>query len=184
MRAAVVALVLAVVALVVTAAGPVLAHSGLAAASPGPGSRVGGEITEIRLFYADIITDITGSVSLMGGDELESEFVLENTVEATIVLAEPLSEPGEYAVRHTVDSIDGDIVEAAYLFSYDPAAPPPQFVFVEETDDGGLAWWAWTILGVATAVILVLVVRLVLSIRRARAVSTAAAGAPVDSSVD
>lgn len=153
------------------AAGPALAHSGLAAASPGPGARVGGEITEIRLFYGDIITEISGSVSLFEGDEVESEFVLESTVEATIRLAEPLSEPGQYAVRHEYVSVDGHEIEAAYLFTYDPSAPPPQLTFVEEGDDEGLAWWAWTIIGVAAAVIIVLTVRLVLAIRRARAVA-------------
>lgn len=146
------------------------AHSGLSAASPGPGVVAGGEITEIQLFYGDIITEVDGTVTAPDGTVLDAEFVMESEIMARVDLGAALDQPGEYAVRHEVLSIDGDRVEAAYLFTYDPAAPPPQLEFVEESDDdGGLAWWAWVLFGVGAVVIVVLAWRLADSLRRARA---------------
>ncbi len=177
-----IALVLVVLAAVLASPAPAQAHSGLAAASPGPGAVVGGEITEIQLFYGDIITEISGSVTDPEGRELDTDFNMLNEIEVTVELAEPLSTPGEYAVRHTVLSIDGDVVEAAYLFTYEPTAPPPQFIFLPESDeesDGGRSVWFWILLGGGSAIIAVLAARLLVSIRR-RAVATAEPGATVD----
>lgn len=147
------------------------AHSGLAAASPGPGALVGGEIDEITLLYADIITSIDGSVTAPDGTVVDSTFVMDSEIEATIELSAPLDQVGEYAVRHEVLSIDGDPVAGAFLFSYDPAAPPPQIAFLPDVDDGGVAWYVWVIGGVGVVVIAVLAWRLVRSIRRQRALA-------------
>lgn len=160
-------------ALVPAAASTVLAHSGLIAASPGPGETVGGDVSTIQLFYGDIIVTFDATITRQADDELlDAEAVMTSEITGELRLAEPLAEPGEYAVRHTVLSIDDDVVEAAYLFSYDPDAPEPILVFLPEEDEGGLAWWAWTVIGVGAVVIIVLAVRLVLSIRRARATTT------------
>ncbi|WP_420452123.1 copper resistance protein CopC [Ilumatobacter sp.] len=144
---------------------PVAAHSGLAAASPGPGSVVGGEITEARLLYESIVVEARGSVSDPSGAELGSEVELVSEVEVRIVLDEALTVPGEHAVRHTVRSADGDVVEAAYLFTYEPGAPPPLLEFVD-SDDG--AWWWPTVVvaAVGVAVIGVLAARLIAATRR------------------
>lgn len=141
----------------------VSAHSGLAAASPGPGARVGGTIDEIRLFYGDLITTIDGSVTAPDGTMLDTTFVITSDIEATISLGSRLDVPGEYAVRHNVTSIDGDRVEAAYLFTYDPSAPAPQLVFSD--DEPGRSWAIWIIAAGGLAVI-VFAVRLAMSLRR------------------
>jgi len=155
------------------AASTAFAHSGLIAASPGPGETVGGDVSTIQLFYGDIIVSFDATITRQAdGELLEAEAVMTSEITGELRLAEPLSEPGEYAVRHTVLSIDDDVVEAAYLFSYEPDAPEPILVFLPDDDEGGLAWWAWTIIGVGAVVIIVLVVRLILSIRRARATAT------------
>ncbi len=152
---------------VLAPASAAVAHSGLAAASPGPGSVVGGEIDEIQLLYADIIVSIDGSVTAPDGNVVDATFVMNSDIEATVELAARLDQAGEYAVRHEVLSVDGDPVDGAFLFTFDPDAPAPQLVFVPEDD--GLAWYVWAIIGIGLVVIVVLAWRLVGSIRRQRA---------------
>ena len=147
---------------------PVAAHSGLAAASPGPGAIVGGDITEIELWYNSAITDITASVTAPDGTALDGTLVQVSELRMTFELDEPLSIAGEYAVRHGTTGIeDGDRIDAAYLFTYDPDAPPP-VLDVLPVDDEGTGVWVWILIGVGVAVIVVLAWRLLSSIRRAR----------------
>ncbi len=144
----------------------VLAHSGLGAASPSPGSVVGGEITEFQLRYNSTVADVEGSVTDPNGDVVESEWVQDGNLRVAVTLAEPLSTPGEYAVRHTTTDIeDGDRVAAAYLFTFDPAAAPPQLEIIP--DDDGFPW-IWVVLGVGAIVIIALGWQLSRSLKRAR----------------
>lgn len=152
------------------AAQVVAAHAGLAAASPGPDAVVGGEVRELQLFYGDFITTFEATVTSPSGVELEATTELASDIQGTVTLATALVEAGEYRVRHTITSIDTDVVDADYTFVYEPSAPAPQIVFVPD-DEGGLAWWLWAILGVGAAVILVLAGRLIVAMRRARATS-------------
>lgn len=145
-----------------------VAHSGLGAASPAPGSTVGGEITEIQLRYSSAVVDVVGSVTDPDGAILDSVVEQRSDLAVTILLADPLSTPGEYTVRHISTSIDdGDRVEAAYLFSFDPNAPPPILEIVE--DDDGRAPWVWGLLAVGVAVIAVLALRIAGAVRSLRA---------------
>jgi methionine-rich copper-binding protein CopC len=142
------------------------AHSGLGAASPAPGARVGGEITEMQLRYSSTVTDVDGSVTDPDGNVVESEWVQDGNLRVAVALAEPLSTPGQYAVRHiSTDVEDGDCVEAAYLFTFDPAAPPPQLEIIPE-DDGFP--WIWVVIGVGGIVIALLAWQLYRSMKRAR----------------
>jgi methionine-rich copper-binding protein CopC len=142
------------------------AHSGLGAASPAPGSRVGGEITEMQLRYSSTVVDVDGSVTDPDGNVVESEWVQDGNLRVAVTLTEPLSIPGQYAVRHiSTDVEDGDRVEAAYLFTYDPAAPPPQLEIIPE-DDGFP--WIWVVIGVGGVVIALLAWQLYRSMQRAR----------------
>lgn len=163
-----------------TVAGIAAAHSGLGAASPAPGSIVGGEITEFQLRYNSTVADVIGTVTDPNGDLIESEWIQDGNLRITVELSEPLSVPGEHAVRHTTTDVeDGDRVEAAYLFTYDPAASPPQLEIIP--DDGGFPW-IWGIIGVGVVLIGLLGFRLVSSMRQARnpdsASPDAAPGAP------
>jgi methionine-rich copper-binding protein CopC len=137
----------------------------LAAASPGPGVTVGGEVTEIQLFYGDIIVDFSATVTSPSGVELDATAEMLSDIQALITLAEPMSEEGEYAVRHTITSIDTDVVEAAYLFTYEASAPPPQLIFVPE-EESGTSPIVWVVIGVGGLVIAVLAWRLIVAIRR------------------
>ena len=166
--------VAAAITLILTAlalSGTALAHSGLGAASPAPGSRVGGEITEIQLRYSSTVSDVEGSVTDPNGNIVESNWLQDGNLRIEVSLAEPLSIPGQHAVRHiSTDVEDGDRVEAAYLFTYDPTAPPPQLEIIP--DDDGFPW-IWAVFGVGAMVIGVLLWQLTRSLKRAR--QTAAA---------
>lgn len=156
----------AVAAVAVMAVAVASAHSGLGAASPAPGAVVGGEITEIQLRYSSAVVDVAGSLTAPDGATVPTEFVQDTALAVTIRLAAPLTMPGEYAVRHSSTSVDdGDRVDAAYLFTYDPAAPPPQLEILDP-DDGGTAIWVWVVPGVGVVVIAVLAWRLVGAYRR------------------
>lgn len=142
------------------------AHSGLGAASPGPGAVVGGEITTIQLRYASTIADPDGSVTDPNGEIVGSTFTQDGNLKVTVSLDAPLSVPGQYALRHiSTDVEDNDRVAAAYLFTYDPGAPPPQLEIIPDVD--GFPW-VWVIVGVGGLVIAVLAWRLVMSMKRAR----------------
>ena len=144
------------------------AHSGLAAASPGPGAIVGGEIDEIELWYNSAVTDITASVTAPDGTMLDGTLVQVSDLRMTFELDEPLSVTGEYAVRHGTTGIeDGDRLDAAYLFTYDPDAPPPVLDLLAP-DDEGTPSWVWVIVGVGIVLIAVLAWRLRSSIKRIR----------------
>ena len=158
-------MLLVILAAVFGGAAGVSAHSGLAAASPGPGATVGGDVSEVQLFYADFITTFDATVTAPSGEVLASNSQMLSDIEAVITLDAPLSETGEYAVRHTITSIDGDVVETAYLFSYDPSAPPPTLLFVEP-DEGGVSIAVIVVAVVGALVIAVLAWRLFASMRR------------------
>jgi methionine-rich copper-binding protein CopC len=148
------------------------AHSGLGAASPGPGAVVGGEITTIQLRYNGTVTDPDGSVTDPNGEIVDTTFTQNGNLRVTVSLDAPLSAPGQYAVRHiTTDVEDNDRIEAAYLFTYDPIAPPPQLEII--AGDGGFVW-VWVIVGGGGIVIAVLAWRLATSVQRARGNAPAA----------
>jgi methionine-rich copper-binding protein CopC len=139
-----------------------MAHSTLIAASPGPGAIVGGSITTITLQYANEVVEFNGRVTRPDGTDVESSFEILNPTRVTITLVAPLDEPGEYAVRHATRSRDTDLVEAAFLFTYDPGAPPPEFLQVPSDDER--PWWLWVIGIGGAAVVAVLTLRLIRSI--------------------
>ena len=142
------------------------AHSGLGAASPGPGAVVGGKITTIQLRYNSTVTDPAGSVIDPNGETVGSTFTQDSNLRVIVSLDDPLSVPDQYAVRHiTTDVQDNDRIEAAYLFTYDPAAAPPQLEII--AGDDGFPW-VWVIVGVGVTAIAVFAGRLATSMQRAR----------------
>ena len=143
---------------------------GLEAASPGPDAVVGGDVVDVQLFYEELISEFGGSVTDPDGQVLDAEFVVDSTIQATIVLAEPLDTPGDHTVRHEVVAVDGTVVGDEYEFTYDPAAAPPRLIFV--TEDSGSPWLLWIIIAVGVVAIGVLAVQLLAAMRRARAADT------------
>jgi methionine-rich copper-binding protein CopC len=142
-------------------------QGGLQAARPGPGATVGGEIDQIELLFDDIVAEAQGTVTGPDGADLDAEFVIDNQIRVLVELAEPLDVSGEYAVRSEVVSVVDDRVEESYVFTYDPAAEAPQLVFPPE-EGSGSPWLLVTLIAVGVIVIVVLIARLVVSVRRLR----------------
>jgi methionine-rich copper-binding protein CopC len=163
-RAAVVIGLFGVLGVLVGASPVVWAHSTLLAASPGPGAIVGGSIDTVTLQYQNEVVEFRGGLTGPGGSDVDSSVEIVNSTRVTITLTEPLSRPGEYAVRHATRSSDTDLVEAAFLFTFDPSAPPP--VFLEVPSDDRRGWLTWAVGAIGTAVVAVLAWRLVAAIRR------------------
>ncbi len=153
-----------VVAVLIGAAAVVSAHSNLLASSPGPGAVVGGSIITITLQYENEVVEFRGRITRPDGSDVESSFEIVNATRVVITLAARLDEPGEYAVRHATRSRDTDLVEAAFLFTFDPEAPPPELLQVASADE--TPWSIWAIGAIGTAVIALLGWRLIGSIRQ------------------
>ena len=120
----------------------------------------------MQLRYSSTVADVDGSITDPNGRIVESEWVQDSNLRVAVMLVEPLSTPGQYAVRHiSTDVEDNDRVEAAYLFTYDPAAPPPQLEIIPE-DDGFP--WIWVLIGTGGVVIVLLAWQLYRSMRRSR----------------
>lgn len=143
-------------------------QGGLQGASPGPDAVVGGEIDQIELLYDDILAEVDGSVTGPDGDELGADFVIDNQIRALVELDAPLSVAGEYTVRHVVVSVVDDRVEESYTFTYEPGAAPPQLVFPPD-DDSGSPWLLGALVLAGGVALLVLLGRLLASMRRLRA---------------
>lgn len=163
----------AVFAVLIIDVSALVAHSGLAAASPAPGATVGGTVDTIELRYGSAVSDVSGSLtSQVNGTDIPLTVLQNSELSITFVLERPLDEVGEYAVRHSVLSDDGDRVDAAYLFSYDPEAPPPRLeilVLDEFDEDGSLRPWQWILIAGSVAVVAVLAWRLARAMARLRA---------------
>lgn len=141
-------------------------QGGLQAASPGPDATVGGEIDRIELLYDDIVVTIGGEVVGPDGESLDAEFVVDGQIRVLIELGEPLVEPGRYVVRSDMVSAVGHRVGESYGFTFEPGAAPPRLVFPSE--DSGSPWLIWTIAVVGAIVLVVLIARLLASMRRLR----------------
>lgn len=141
-------------------------QGGLKGASPGPDATVGGEIDQIELFYDDLVVAADGSVTGPDGAELATVFRIDTEISVIIELGDVLTEPGEYTVRHAVDTAAGDRVEDSFSFTFDATAPPPRLVFPPESS--GTPWLLWAIALVGVAVIGVLGWRLLRSMANVR----------------
>lgn len=133
----------AVVVLLLAVAGarPAVAHSNLIASSPSPGATVGGRLERIQLeFDRGVIEvlevtleDLDGRLFAGRAEQLAPTFI-------EFELDESPSQPGDYIVRYSVLSDDGDLSPFGYVFTYDPdaaEAAPLAFEGAEPGEDGG-----------------------------------------------
>ncbi len=114
---------------------PAVAH-GPVGAEPGPGATVGGEITEIRIIFPELMT--ADGLEFVLTDPEGSEIVpvgapiLERDQQVARIEIDRLDTPGTYRVDYSVEGIDGVRTPGAYEFVFDPAADPPEPVEVPE----------------------------------------------------
>lgn len=137
-----------------------LAH-GPVGASPGPGDIVGGQVDEVRLVFAEVmspdgmfivVTDEDGAAVPQRGPAR-----LDETGQMAWVEIRPLDDPGPYRVDYRVEGRDGVTTPGAYVFTYDPDAAPPEALEIPNPIEEEGFWNQWTALGagilVAAAII-------------------------------
>lgn len=99
---------------------PAGAHTTLDFASPGPGTRVSGDVDRILLGFADPVSDPVVTLAAPDGSPIGGtvEFIDERTIAYRI---DPLEVAGEYVVRYRVTAPDDDDqpnLEGGFAFTY------------------------------------------------------------------
>lgn len=106
---------------------PALAHGTFVDARPLPGVVVGGVVDEVSFLFPEPVDPESTVIAVTGPDGLvvpvEAD-VTSPVPSAVRVGIDPLTLPGEYAVDHSVRSLDGFVFQGTFTFVYDPAAPP------------------------------------------------------------
>lgn len=103
-----------------------IAHGELSEGRPGPGQTVGGKVGEIELRFEEELDEQGLAISVTDPEGLALAVAEPKVVAEVIVRIEipTLTKPGEYRVDYAVPSLDGFLFEGAYLFSFEPSAPP------------------------------------------------------------
>lgn len=139
---------------------PAGAHAELLQASPAPGSIVGGEFHSIVLHFSGIDWQGNHQAELFGPDgaKVVTPAVVHERQRLTIPL-EPLTVPGTYLVRFTIEGEDGDVTSEEMSFRFDPAAPPPVGVTLSNGGDTGFDWVGFVLLLIGAGLLAFLVAR-------------------------
>ncbi len=160
---------------------PAAAHSSLITSSPTPGQTVGGELQSIDLVFDAGVEDVEATFEAPGGEFLDIEIDQPAKNWLRLKIATPEQE-GQYIVRFSFLSEDGDPVESAYAFSYEAAAPEaiaiPESTAVSSTD-GDRSPSLGALVNMALAVgVLLLAALLVMRMRQLRAARTVEGDGP------
>lgn len=169
-----------IVGLFLLVAAPAGAHSSLITTSPTPGQTVGGELRSIDLVFDAGVEQVEVTFEAPDGEFLEVAIDQEadNWLQLTIDTPEI---DGQYIVRFSFISEDGDPVESAYAFSYEADAPEaipvPRSTVAEVRTDGELAPFTF-ITGLLALGVVVLVILLFVRLRELRLARAVADGGP------
>ncbi|NND04660.1 MAG: copper resistance protein CopC [Acidimicrobiia bacterium] len=119
-------LVLSVLVALSASAPAALAHGELLEARPAPGAVVGGDVVEIELRFEEALKSSGVEIVVTGSDGVAVDLAEPRIVADAIVRAtfDHLVDPGVYRVEYRVESVDDFVFEGAYLFTYEPSAPP------------------------------------------------------------
>ncbi len=172
------AIALAILFVLVAPAG---AHSNLITTSPTPGQTVGGTLESIDLVFDAGVEDVEVTFEAPDGEFLDVGIEQPSTNWLQLVIDTPELD-GQYIVRYSFISEDGDPVESAYAFSYEASAPeavavPRSTVSAELTTNDGFNPFA-TITGVLALGVLVLLILLAVRLRELHQARTVADGPP------
>lgn len=172
--------VLIVVALLFASVAPVDAHSSLITTSPTPGQTVGGALRSIDLVFDAGVEDVEVTFEAPDGEFLDVgiDQQADNWLQLTIDTPEI---DGQYIVRFSFISEDGDPVESAYAFSYEADAPeaiPVPRSTVAELRTGESFGTFTVITGLLALGVVVLVILLLVRLRELRMARAVADGGP------
>lgn len=158
------------------------AHSSLITSSPAPGQTVGGSLPAIDMVFDAGLSEITAGIEAPDGEFLAVEVKQPSPNWIRIEIDTPQL-AGQYIVRFSFLSDDGDPVESAFAFSYDElepeAIPVSQSTAVLVSTDGDDATPLASALTIGLALtVLLLAALLVMRLRQLRVARTVADGAP------
>lgn len=125
------------------------AHTELNEARPGAGQEVGGTIDQIELEFRGPIDDAEIRVFEPDGTEITGSGHTEVEGALAVQDIETITEPGQHQVTYTVLAVDGDLQNGAYVFTYDPDAPP----LPSEDGGGGSTIFLWVFVIVSIALL-------------------------------
>lgn len=154
---------------------PASAHAELLQSSPAPGSIVGGEFHSIVLHFGGIDWEGNHVAELFGpdGSQITTPAIVHERQRVTIPL-EPLTVPGNYRVRYTIEGDDNDVITEAFTFRFDPAADRPAGVTLANGGDQGFDWVALALLMVGAALLAFLIARFLSAVKEHRQAQQAA----------
>lgn len=129
----------------------VSAHAEVLGSSPAAGSTVGGSVDRIDIVFADQVSSAT--IELSGPDgPVPGEVVQTEGLVIALKLERTLETEGLYQVKFAFSSIDEDLVELEYSFTYQKSAPESLPVAADATSSGSSSnTVAYVFLGAATA---------------------------------
>jgi methionine-rich copper-binding protein CopC len=139
---------LGAIVLVLLAVQPAGSHSELGGARPGVGQEVGGTIDRIELEFRSPIEDAEIRVFEPDGTEITGPGHTEVDGAVATQEIETITETGQHQVTYTVLSVDGDLQDGAYVFTYDPEADP-----LPSEDVGGSTVLLWVFVVVSISVL-------------------------------
>ena len=171
-RVGLVVLLLMLVVMVPSAA----AHTGLFAASPAPGSTVGGAFSTYQLVFNEEVSEVVAWLEDPQGNEFGESVLANNSGSVIEFTADQLTEDGRYIVRYTLISADGDFIESGYNFTYEASAPAPLPASVP-IGSGGRSWQFNAAIAGAMTSVAALAVLLLWRVRQVQALSDAAESA-------
>lgn len=174
LASAVISALLCALALV-TALPPAAAHAELLQSSPAASSVVGGEFHSIVLHFGGIDWEGNQVAELFGPDgaQITTPAIIQERQRVTIPI-EPLTVPGNYRVRYTIEGDDNDIITEAFTFRFDPAADAPTGVTLANGGDQGFDWISLVLLMALAALVAFLIARFLAALKEHRLAQQAA----------
>jgi methionine-rich copper-binding protein CopC len=134
--------------LVLLAVQPAGSHTELSEGRPGAGQEVGGTIDKVELEFRSPIEDAEIRVFEPDGTEITGPDHTEVDGAVATQEIETITETGQHQITYTVLSVDGDLQNGAYVFTYDPEADP-----LPSENSGGSTVLLWVFVLVSIGVL-------------------------------
>lgn len=145
------------------------AHAELLQSSPAPGSVVGGEFHSIVLHFGGIDWEGSHLAEVFGPDGVKivtPEPIHER--QRLVIPLEPLTVPGNYTVRYTIEGDDNDTTSESMMFRFDPSAARPEGVTLANGGETGFDLVGFGLLLVGAGLLAFLVARFVTASKQHR----------------
>ena len=155
---------------------PAFAHGGIVQGVPGPGQSVGGTVGKIQLLFAEPVNEAAVTIEDSTGVLLTGtlDYPVSNLLEFS---TDGITVDDDYIVRYSVIFDDGVKFSSAYQFTYSENSPAPLPIDAASVSLSRALGLPQLLVGLAAAVVALLLVRLVLRLRELRSIGRAAISA-------